>query len=260
MLEKDYQLAAYKNLVAAGGLKTPDAIATSISCAAEAKNLSDQLAGLVLETVTYPDTIASNVITITDTADTMNSTSQMAKEHSDLLAANADLSVLLQLNIGWDVYCRANTLEATELPISVAIGDNVTPKTLLDSINALDIDAVVTAMTEINQVLNTGAGGDTGSEATQPAPSLTRDQIDALAAACESLTASVSNLAAPRDALKALFDKAGQSVSTSMQAYSNAINTALAEASANNTSTASAVVALVPKSVMDELKKYRTDI
>ncbi|EDJ7306181.1 hypothetical protein M8D79_004295 [Salmonella enterica] len=260
MLEKDYQLAAYKNLVAAGGLKTPDAIATSTNCAAEAKNLSDQLAGLVLETVTYPDTIASNVITITGTADTMNSTSQMAKEHADLLAANADLSVLLQLNIGWDVYCRANTLEASELPISVAIGDNVTPKTLLDSINALDIDAVVTAMTEINQVLNTGAGGDTGSGATQPTPSLTRDQIDALVAACESLMASVSNLAAPRDALKALFDKAGRSVSTSMQVYSNAINTALAEASANNTSTTSAAVALVPKSVMDELKKYRTDI
>ncbi|MDR9909433.1 hypothetical protein [Enterobacter hormaechei] len=252
MLDKDYQLAAYKNLAAASGMKTPEAITTSTSCATAAKTLADQLAGLILATVVYPDTITSSVTT---SAETLTAISQLADGHANLLKANADLSVLLQLNIGWDVYCRANALEASELPISQAIGDNATPAALLAAVNALDAAAVVAAMSDVNQVLNTSTGGDTGSGTGQPAPTLTQDQIDALKAACDGLTASVANLAAPRDALSALFNKASQSASVGMKAYNEAVGTALAEASANNSSTASAVAALVPESVLDELKK-----
>ncbi|EJF0838674.1 hypothetical protein L2M29_004168 [Salmonella enterica] len=255
MLEKDYQLAAYKNLAAAGGMKAPEAITTSTSCATAAKTLADQLAGLILATVVYPDAITSSVTTITTSAETLTAISQLADGHANLLKANADLSVLLQLNIGWDVYCRANALEASELSISQAIGDNATPAALLAAVNALDPAAVVAAMSDVNQVLNTGTGGDTGSGTRQPAPTLTQDQIDALKAACDGLTASVANLAAPRDALSALFNKASQSASVGMKAYNEAVGTALAEASANNSSTASAVAALVPESVLDELKK-----
>ncbi|MEX9499314.1 hypothetical protein AB7Y10_22725, partial [Escherichia coli] len=43
--------------------------------------------------------------------------------------------------------------------------------------------------------------------------------------------------------------------SVAITAYNHAIGTALAEASANKASTASAVAALVPDSVLDELNK-----
>ncbi|HCZ4695577.1 TPA: hypothetical protein O3G95_004766 [Salmonella enterica subsp. enterica serovar Saintpaul str. CFSAN004147] len=255
MLEKDYQLSAYKALAASGGMKTPEAVTTSTSCATAAKTLADQLAGLVLDTITYPATITEYITAITGHADTLSAVNQLASEHASLLTANADLSVLLQLNIGWDVYCRANALEASELPISLAIGDKATPGALLDAVNALDAAAVVAAMTEINQVLNTGAGGGTEGGAVPPAPSLTQDQIDALKAACAEFDAAMDGLPSPRNALKAQHDKASESASTGMQAYNDAVGTALAEASANNSSTASAVAALVPESVMEELKK-----
>lgn len=255
MLEKDYQLSAYKALAAAGGMKTPEAITTSTSCAAAAKKLADQLAALVLETVTYPNTVTDYTTAITGHADTLKGINQLGSDHAGLLKANADLSVLLQLNIGWDVYTRANQLEPSELPISLAIGDNETPGALLDVVNALDAADVVAAMTVINQVLNTGTGDTTGNEAPPAAPSLTQDQIDALKAACAEFGAAMANLPSPRDALKAQHDKASQSASTGMQAYNDAVGTALAEASAKNSSTASAVAALVPESVMNELKK-----
>jgi hypothetical protein len=255
MLEKDYQLSAYKALAAAGGMKTPAAVTTSTSCATAAKTLADQLAGLVLDTITYPATITEYITAITGHTNTLRAINQLASEHASLLAANADLSVLLQLNIGWDVYCRANALEASELPISQAIGDKATPGALLDAVNALDPAAVVAAMTEINQVLNTGAGGGTEGGTGSPAPSLTQDQIDALKTACAEFGAVMDKLPSQRAALKAQHDKASESASTGMLAYNEAVGTALAEASANNSSTASAVAALVPESVMDELKK-----
>lgn len=255
MLEKDYQLSAYKALAAAGGMKTPEAVTTSTNCATAAKTLADLLAGLVLDTITYPATITEYITAITGHTNTLRAINQLASEHASLLAANADLSVLLQLNIGWDVYCRANALEASELPISQAIGDKATPGALLDAVNALDAAAVVAAMTEINQVLNTGAGGGTQGGTESPAPSLTQDQIDALKAACAEFGALMGNLPSQSDALKDQHDKASESASTGIQAYSEAVGTALAEASANNSSTASAVAALVPESVMDELKK-----
>lgn len=255
MLEKDYQLSAYKALAAAGGMKTPEAVTTSTSCAKSAKMLADQLAGLVLDTITYPTTITEYITEITGHANTLGAINQLASEHASLLAANADLSVLLQLNIGWDVYCRANALEASELPISLAIGDKETPGALLDALNALDGAAVVASMTEINQVLNTGAGGGTEGGTVPLPPSLSQGQIDALKAACAEFSVMMDKLPFPRDALKTQHDKASESASTGLQAYSDAVSTALAEASANNSSTASAVAALVPESVMAELKK-----
>ncbi|EHL1029734.1 hypothetical protein BMU50_003528, partial [Escherichia coli] len=48
---------------------------------------------------------------------------------------------------------------------------------------------------------------------------------------------------------------AKESASVAITAYNHAIGTALAEASANKASTASAVAALVPDSVLDELNK-----
>jgi hypothetical protein len=255
MLEKDYQLSAYKALAAAGGMKTPEALTASNSCATAAKTLADKLAGLVLDTISYPATITEYINAITWHADTLSAINQLASEHASLLAANADLSVLLQLNIGWDVYCRANALEASELPISLAIGDKAAPDALLDAVNDLDVAAVVAAMTEINQVLNTGAGGSTESGTVLPGPSLTEDQIDALKAACAEFGAVMDNLPSPRDVLKAKHEKASESASTGMQAYNDAVGTALAEASVSNSTTASAVAALVPESVMVELKK-----
>lgn len=50
-------------------------------------------------------------------------------------------------------------------------------------------------------------------------------------------------------------ERVKESANVAITAYNHAIGTALAEASANKASTASAVAALVPDSVLDELNK-----
>lgn len=67
MLEKDYQLSAYKKLAAAGGMKTPGAITSARNSANTAKLLAEELTGLILDTIVYPDTITSYVSTIRTT-------------------------------------------------------------------------------------------------------------------------------------------------------------------------------------------------
>lgn len=158
MLEKDYQLSAYKKLSAAGGMKTPGAITSARNSANTAKLLAEELTGLILDTIVYPDTITSYVSTIRTTATGLTNIGGLATQHADLLAGYADLSMLLQLDIGWDVYCRANEREVSELPISIAIGDATTTKSLEDSVNALNTSSLVAAMGDINQTLNTGSG------------------------------------------------------------------------------------------------------
>ncbi|MEX9562224.1 hypothetical protein AB7Y05_26985, partial [Escherichia coli] len=51
MLEKDYQLSAYKKLAAAGGMKTPGAITSARNSANTAKLLAEELTGLILDTI-----------------------------------------------------------------------------------------------------------------------------------------------------------------------------------------------------------------
>lgn len=69
------------------------------------------------------------------------------------MAGYADLSMLLQLDIGWDVYCRANEREVSELPISIAIGDVNITKSLEDAVNALNTSSLVAAMGELTRPL-----------------------------------------------------------------------------------------------------------
>ncbi|EES7596330.1 hypothetical protein FJQ31_003702 [Escherichia coli] len=238
MLEKDYQLSAYKKLAAAGGMKTPGAITSARNSANTAKLLAEELTGLILDTIVYPDTITSYVSTIRTTTTGLTNIGELATKHADLLAGYADLSMLLQLDIGWDVYCRANEREVSELPISIAIGDVTITKSLEDAVNALNTSSLVAAMGEINQTLNTGSGSSSGSGSgggtATPPPALTEEQIESLKVATE---------------------RANESANVAITAYNHAIGTALAEASANKASTASAVAALVPDSVLDELNK-----
>lgn len=155
MLEKDYQLSAYKKLAAAGGMKTPGAITSARNSANTAKLLAEELTGLILDTIVYPDTITSYVSTIRTTTTGLTNIGELATKHADLLAGYADLSMLLQLDIGWDVYCRANEREVSELPISIAIGDVTITKSLEDAVNALNTSSLVAAMGEINQTIET---------------------------------------------------------------------------------------------------------
>lgn len=175
------------------------------------------------------------------------------------MAGYADLSMLLQLDIGWDVYCRANEREVSELPISIAIGDATTTKSLEDAVNALNTSSLVAAMEDINQTLNTGSGSSSGSDsgggAVTPPPALTEQQVEALKEATEQFGALFDQTTVPVAALQQQYERAKESASVAITAYNHAIGTALAEASANKASTASAVAALVPDSVLDELNK-----
>ncbi|MDG5938343.1 hypothetical protein ACJEJS_24215 [Escherichia coli] len=258
MLEKDYQLSAYKKLAAAGGMKTPGAITSARNSANTAKLLAEELTGLILDTIVYPDTITSYVSTIRTTTTGLTNIVELATKHADLLAGYADLSMLLQLDIGWDVYCHANEREVSELPISIAIGDVTITKSLEDAVNALNTSSLVAAMGEINQTLNTGSGSssDSGSGGTAtPPPALTEEQIESLKVATEQFGVVFNQTTAPTTALQQQYERANESANVAITAYNHAIGTALAEASANKVSTASAVAALVPDSVLDELNK-----
>ena len=237
MLEKDYQLSAYKKLAAAGGMKTPGAITSARNSANTAKLLAEELTGLILDTIVYPDTITSYVSTIRTTATGLTNIGGLATQHADLLAGYADLSMLLQLDIGWDVYCRANERE----------------------VSALNTSSLVAAMGEINQTLNTGSGSSSGSGSgggtATPPPALTEEQIESLKVATEQFGVVFNQTTAPTTALQQQYERANESANVAITAYNHAIGTALAEASANKASTASAVAALVPDSVLDELNK-----
>ncbi|MFO9851178.1 hypothetical protein, partial [Escherichia sp. WS539] len=182
---------------------------------------------------------------------------ELATKHADLLAGYADLSMLLQLDIGWDVYCRANEREVSELPISIAIGDVNITKSLEDTVNALNTSSLVAAMGEINQTLNTGSGSSSGSGSGggTPPPTLTEEQIESLKVATEQFGVVFNQTIAPTTALQQQYERANESANVAITAYNHAISTALAEASANKASTASAVAALVPDSVLNELNK-----
>ncbi|MFQ3413874.1 hypothetical protein [Escherichia coli] len=256
MLEKDYQLSAYKKLAAAGGMKTPGAITSARNSANTAKLLAEELTGLILDTIVYPDTITSYVSTIRTTTTGLTNIVELATKHADLLAGYADLSMLLQLDIGWDVYCHANEREVSELPISIAIGDVTITKSLEDAVNALNTSSLVAAMGEINQTLNTGSGSSSGSgSAATPPPALTEEQIESLKVATEQFGVVFNQTTAPTVALQQQYERVKESANVAITAYNHAIGTALAEASANKASTASAVAALVPDSVLDELNK-----
>ena len=166
--------------------------------------------------------------------------------------------MLLQLDIGWDVYCRANEREVSELPISIAIGDVNITKSLEDAVNALNTSSLVAAMGEINQTLNTGSGSSSGSGSgggtATPPPALTEEQIESLKVATEQFGVVFNQTTTPTT-LQQQYERANESANVAITAYNHAIGTALAEASANKVSTASAVAALVPDSVLDELNK-----
>lgn len=85
MLEKDYQLSAYKKLAAAGGMKTPGAITSARNSANTAKLLAEELTGLILDTIVYPDTITSYVSTIRTTTTGLTNIGELATKHADLL-------------------------------------------------------------------------------------------------------------------------------------------------------------------------------
>lgn len=127
-------------------MKTHGAITSARNSANTAKLLAEELTGLILDTIVYPDTITSYVSTIRTTTTGLTNIGELATKHADLLAGYADLSMLLQLDIGWDVYCRANEREVSELPISIAIGDVNITKSLEDAVNALNTSSLVAAM------------------------------------------------------------------------------------------------------------------
>ncbi|HEB1013954.1 TPA: hypothetical protein RY337_004619 [Escherichia coli] len=114
-------------------------------------------------------------------------------------------------------------------------------------------------MGEINQTLNTGSGSSSGSGSgggtATPPPALTEEQIESLKVATEQFGVVFNQTTTPTTALQQQYERANESANVAITAYNDAIGTALAEASANKVSTASAVAALVPDSVLDELNK-----
>lgn len=80
-------------------------------------------------------------------------------------------------------------------------------------------------------------------------------QVEALKEATEQFGAFFDQTTVPVAALQQQYERAKESANVAITAYNHAIGTALAEASANKTSTSSAVAALVPDSVLDELNK-----
>lgn len=177
-----------------------------------------------------------------------------SREHIDLLKKNADLSALLQLNIGWDVYCRANEQMVTELPISLAIGSAETVQTFLMALNAVETEVVTAAMESINVVLNTPTGTSTGGTTAAPVPALSNEQIAALEAATVALTSAIASLASSFSDFNTQHMDAEKSATLADRTYSLAVSNALYEAALNNSSTASAVTALVPAAVVTALK------
>ncbi|MGQ0417177.1 hypothetical protein ACT4UL_19875, partial [Bacillus sp. HC-TM] len=96
------------------------------------------------------------------------------------------------------------------------------------------------------------AGGGVAVPPPEPEPD---EQIESLKVATEQFGVVFNQTTAPTVALQQQYERVKESANVAITAYNHAIGTALAEASANKASTASAVAALVPDSVLDELNK-----
>ncbi|QCR38740.1 hypothetical protein [Nissabacter sp. SGAir0207] len=247
MLSTPAQIAAYQALKTAGGLATAASATQSTQAAKLATKASATLSGLVLSTVTYPSSINANVAQISSWAKVLAGTATQATSHATLLANYSDPSTLIQLTTGWDVHCRASGLKASELAISTAIGDAATPGALVAALTALDISALSSAMDSINATLASGT-------ATVPA-ALSTSQVAALQTAVTGFTAKMATATAAQKTLATQYDAASSSITTSQQAYSNAISVALIGASINSAAVAKAVSAITPASVLALLKE-----
>ncbi|EBZ5074337.1 hypothetical protein EBP22_17270 [Salmonella enterica subsp. enterica serovar Typhimurium] len=257
MLSTTNQLDAYKELTAAGGMTTPPSIEKSVEVVTNATAISTLLTGLFLSTVEYPATISTSTAQISSWASLLSELAKSADAHVKLLRGYADPSALIQLSIGWDVYCRANDLAATELPVSQAIADETRPENLRTALSALNTSPLKEAMDAINTALSAGAGGEeTGGGETggTTSPTLTDDQIKALNDAVEGFTIPMANVTAAGDELKTIYEGAASSSNTAQTAYSNAISVALVNASVNDSTVASAITAITPATVLNALK------
>ena len=257
MLSTTNQLDAYKELTAAGGMTTPPSIEKSVEVVTNAPAISTLLTGLFLSTVEYPATISTSTAQISSWASLLSELAKSADAHVKLLRGYADPSALIQLSIGWDVYCRANDLAATELPVSQAIADETRPENLRTALSALNTSPLKEAMDAINTALSAGAGGEeTGGGETggTTSPTLTDDQIKALNDAVEGFTIPMANVTAAGDELKTIYEGAASSSNTAQTAYSNAISVALVNASVNDSTVASAITAITPATVLNALK------
>ncbi|MCQ6312354.1 hypothetical protein [Citrobacter portucalensis] len=257
MLSTKNQLDAYIELIAAGGMATPPSIEKSVEVVSNANAVSGVLSGLILSTIEYPATISTGTAQITGWASILSELAKSTDAHVKLLRVYADPSALIQLSIGWDVYCRANDLAATELPVSRAIADETHPENLRSALAALDTAPLKEAMDAINAALSAGAGGEeagSGETGGTTSPTITDDQIKALNDAVEGFTNPMTNVTAAGDELKTVYEDAASSSNTAQTAYNNAISIALVNASVNDSTVASAITAITPATVLNALK------
>ncbi|RAU45291.1 hypothetical protein DBY68_016890 [Pseudocitrobacter sp. RIT415] len=243
MLSTTNQLNAYKELVSAGGMITPPAVNICTEAATSSAATSTLLKGLILSTVQYPATISANTTQITTWSASLSDLSKSADNHAQLLRGYTSPSALIQLSIGWDVYCRANEQEATELPVSKAITDDTHPGALRDALATLDASALKAAMDAINTSLAVGAG-----------VSLTDAQIKALADAVAGFKTAMTAVTAAGDSLNTIYQDAVTSCNSAQTAYSNAISVALVNSSVNDSTVGSAITAITPAAVLSALK------
>lgn len=259
MLEKANEMSAYVALSAAGGLKTPDSVNSSRAASSSATALATSLLQLVKATISYPPDITDAVQGISDAAATLSDWSAAAGGHGDLLAANADLSVLFQLNVGWDIYCRSRAEAVTELPISKAIGDAETPGAVLRALEALNMATLEVQMEDINTRLSAtppaaGASTSGGSTAT-PVITLTDSQISGLKTAWADFSEALSGIAPAVATLLEQSNAAASSVLTADTSYKNAVSTVLTSGSMGNVATYAALSSLVPENVLSLLQE-----
>ncbi|PLR29378.1 hypothetical protein CYR55_22805 [Chimaeribacter californicus] len=238
-------------MAAAGGLATAGSVTQSAQAATLATSLSATLSGLVLATVSYPSSVTGSVQQISAWAVSLTAMATLATSHAKLLTTYSDPSLLIQLTTGWDVYCRANSLASSEIAISSAIGDSVTPAALVAALKALGTSALNDAMRSINTTLS-ATTTTTGTTAT--APTLSDSQVKALASAVTAFKSLFTAATSALNALSAKSSAAANSATTAQAAYSNAIAVALISASARSPAVSSAVNAITPASVLSLLE------
>lgn len=253
MLEKTNEMKAYKAVLAAGGLQTPASVIQARNMQNTAAALSTSLTQLVKTELSYPPEITDVIQGISGAVSTLDAWAATAASHADLLTENADLSTLIQLNIGWEVHCRAQGNAVTELPVSLAIGDADTPGAASNAVSALQVSELKEKMDDVNTTLASVPPAAAGT--TAPAVSLSENQINDLKRAWTEFAAALSAKTAEIDALKEQTAAASASVNTALTSYNMAVTTALANACIGNVSTASAVSALVPADALTFLQE-----
>lgn len=250
MLEQSYQVDAFNALRAAGGLTSPQSVSLYNAAIKRIDQLVAELNGLLPESITYPTSLSPSIATLDGIAEDLTDASALLTSVVELIEEQADTSALIRLQIGWDIYCRLNSI-AGDIPPAVVeiIADTATPQAVLSLVTSISTADLKTEFSILNNILI--AVGDTS--ATGAPVVIPEDLLDTISETVEAFAEDVEPLNALLSTVRADKAAADESVELASSYYEDAVTVCVLDTLTRGKYVGPAVSAITPSQVLDAL-------